>query len=151
MERVEKETDVWVPNVEECEVIDILSNLGDYLMVSKYVGSTVDRAEIMHDNSVVPPRVGSYCELRTSGVLPKISSPSWKPKSFTPSQPKKVWNVSNPYGGAVGDGKMYVSMLRKPFVRPSVPASTETEIGINLQDHEGWERLDFLEEYTENG
>jgi len=124
MERVMEDSVVWIPNVEEFLVIDILSNLGDYLMPRGYVGPVVDTSGDVHADSMIPLRAGLYCELRNSRVLPRIISPSWKRKNITPSIPRKVRTVSNPYTGAVGDGKMYVTLLPKPLVSSPMPTST---------------------------
>ena len=63
---------------------------------------------------------------------------------------KEVRIVSNLYASVVRDGKMYASLLPNSLVRSPMPKLANAEIAINLQDHKGWERLEFSEDTREN-
>ena len=141
MGMVKEDCEVWVPSAEECEVIHILSNLGDYSIQSGREVAVIDKAENMEN--LIPPRAGPYSQLRGSRNIPRIASPCWKPKMMRPIVTRTLRCAANPYAGAVGDGKMYVSQLPKHLERPTTPTILATDTAINLEEHQGWERLDF--------
>ena len=142
MGMVEEESEVWIPSSEEYEVIHILSNLDDYLIPIERKEAVIKKVENM--DTVNPLRRGPYSELRSSRNIPRISSPRWPPKLTKLIAKRTIRGSPNPYAGAVGDGKMYVSQLTKCTPLPTPSTTSEgAENAISLEDHQGWERLDF--------
>lgn len=134
----------WYPSEVECDVIEILSNLGDYLTPGRDEVAQPEKLIYVEKELGISNTVVSYCELCNSSRVRKITSPSWPRRNFKASTSTPVRTITNPYGGAVGDGRMYVSLLPKPLERRTFSSFKDTEITINLGEHEGWEELDFL-------
>ena len=141
MGMVKEDCEVWVPSAEECEVIHILSNLGDYSIQTGREVAVIDTAKNME--TLIPPRPGPYSQLRGSRNIPRIASPCWKPKMMRPIVTRTLRCAANPYAGAVGDGKMYVSQLPKRSPIPTSSLTHEIDIAITLEDHEGSGKLDY--------
>lgn len=99
----DKEHEVWIPTAEECEVILFLSNLDEYLTPPQRTEAVITEAENMR--TLNPLRLGPYCELRRSQNIPRIASPSWKPKMTRPVASRTMKRTANPYDAAIGTGR----------------------------------------------
>lgn len=141
---VEKGSEVWIPSAEECDVIHILSNLDDYLIPTEKEEAVI--SEAAYTVIFNPTQSGPYSELRSSRNIPKIESPCWKPKMMRQIPPRTKRCAGNPYAAAVGDGKMYVARLPKRLPRPTSSTVPVADLAISLEDHPGWERVDFADD-----